>query len=46
MLWGLAHSGFEGVKSVIQLLKTEFDLAMALSGNKKNILKSHSESRA
>ncbi|XP_046636059.1 hydroxyacid oxidase 1-like [Daphnia pulicaria] len=31
-LWGLAHSGEEGVKNIIQLLKTEIDVAMALSG--------------
>lgn len=35
VLWGLAHSGVDGVKSIIQLLKTEFDLAMALSGTAK-----------
>nr|CAH0098648.1 unnamed protein product [Daphnia galeata] len=32
-LWGLAHSGEEGVKNIIQLLKTEVDVAMALSGS-------------
>ena len=32
ILWGLAHSGESGVRNVIQLLKKEFDLAMALSG--------------
>ncbi|KAI9565496.1 hypothetical protein GHT06_009288 [Daphnia sinensis] len=31
-LWGLAHSGEEGVKNIIQLLKTEVDVAMALAG--------------
>lgn len=33
VLWGLAHSGEQGVKNIIQLLKTEVDVAMALSGN-------------
>jgi len=37
ILWGLAHSGEEGVKSIIKLLKMELDLAMALSGNHKKI---------
>jgi len=32
ILWGLAHSGEVGVRNVIQLLKKELDLAMALSG--------------
>jgi len=31
-LWGLAHSGEEGVYNVLKLLKDEFHLAMALSG--------------
>lgn len=31
-IWGLAHSGEEGVKCVVQLLKDELDTAMALSG--------------
>jgi len=31
-LWGLAHSGQTGVNNIIQLLKKELDLAMALSG--------------
>ena len=38
ILWGLAHSGQAGVTGVIQLLKKELDLAMALSGKKKQIL--------
>ena len=32
VLWGLAHSGEEGVTNVVKLLKDEFNLAMALSG--------------
>ena len=32
VLWGLAHSGEEGVSNVVKLLKDEFNLAMALSG--------------
>jgi 4-hydroxymandelate oxidase len=32
VLWGLACSGSDGVYSVLELLKKEFDLAMALSG--------------
>jgi (S)-2-hydroxy-acid oxidase len=32
VLWGLAHSGEEGVYNVVNLLKEEFALAMALSG--------------
>lgn len=32
VIWGLAHNGEEGVKGVIQLLKDELDIAMALSG--------------
>lgn len=32
-LWGLAHSGEHGVKKIIELFKTEVDVAMALSGN-------------
>nr|XP_023025404.1 hydroxyacid oxidase 1 [Leptinotarsa decemlineata] len=31
-LWGLAHSGEEGVKKVMNILKTEFDIALGLSG--------------
>ncbi|XP_078664056.1 2-Hydroxyacid oxidase 2-like [Branchiostoma floridae x Branchiostoma belcheri] len=31
-LWGLAHSGEEGVRHVLQILKDELSLAMALSG--------------
>ena len=33
VLWGLAHSGEEGVGRIIDILKMELDLAMALSGN-------------
>lgn len=33
ILWGLAHSGEDGVRSVVQLLKAEFELAMGLSGH-------------
>lgn len=32
VLWGLAHSGEEGVGRIIDILKMELDLAMALSG--------------
>ncbi|XP_063172168.1 2-Hydroxyacid oxidase 1 [Candoia aspera] len=32
IIWGLAYQGEEGVKEVLQILKEEFKLAMALSG--------------
>ncbi len=32
VLWGLAHSGEEGVYQVLELLKKEFELAMQLQG--------------
>jgi 4-hydroxymandelate oxidase len=32
VLWGLACNGSDGVSSVLELLRKEFDLAMALSG--------------
>ncbi len=32
VLWGLASGGTEGVLKVLDLIKSEFDLAMALSG--------------
>jgi 4-hydroxymandelate oxidase len=32
ILWGLAVDGEAGVKSVLEMLRQEFDLAMALSG--------------
>ncbi len=32
MLWGLAVAGQSGVQTVLEMLKTEFDLSMALSG--------------
>ena len=32
ILWGLAVAGEAGVKSVLEMLRQEFDLAMALSG--------------
>lgn len=32
ILWGLSHSGEKGVKKILEILKKEFDLAMALSG--------------
>ncbi|MEP6764565.1 MAG: alpha-hydroxy acid oxidase [Gemmatimonadaceae bacterium] len=32
VLWGLSAGGVDGVKQVLQLLRDEFDLAMALSG--------------
>ena len=34
VLWGLATDGEEGALRVLELLKAEFDLAMALSGAK------------
>lgn len=34
VLWGLADSGADGVGKVLDILRTEFDLAMALSGCK------------
>uniref|UniRef100_A0A8C0G9A5 (S)-2-hydroxy-acid oxidase n=1 Tax=Chelonoidis abingdonii TaxID=106734 RepID=A0A8C0G9A5_CHEAB len=32
IIWGLAYQGEEGAKEVLQMLKEEFQLAMALSG--------------
>lgn len=32
-LWGLAYNGEEGVKKVLALIRTEFDYALALTGN-------------
>ena len=32
VLWGLAYDGENGVKKVLQILRKEFDLAMALCG--------------
>jgi 4-hydroxymandelate oxidase len=32
ILWGLAVGGEAGVKFVLEMLRQEFDLAMALSG--------------
>ena len=32
ILWGLAIGGEAGIKSVLEMLRQEFDLAMALSG--------------
>lgn len=32
VLWGLAHSGEEGVYQVLELLKKEFEMAMRLTG--------------
>ncbi|KAH0621879.1 hypothetical protein JD844_023591 [Phrynosoma platyrhinos] len=32
VIWGLAYQGEQGVKEVLQILKEEFQLAMALSG--------------
>jgi len=32
VLWGLAAGGQEGVELALKILRTEFDLAMALSG--------------
>lgn len=31
-LWGLAYSGEEGVKCVLEVLKNEFDYSLALTG--------------
>lgn len=31
-LWGLAHSGEEGVKRLLDIIRKEFDYALALSG--------------
>ncbi len=35
IIWGLAHGGSEGVVQVLEILRHEFDLAMALAGCKK-----------
>jgi 4-hydroxymandelate oxidase len=32
IVWGLAHNGEQGVERVLEILRDEFDLAMALSG--------------
>lgn len=32
ILWGLAYDGETGVRKVIDILKSELDMAMALSG--------------
>jgi len=32
ILWGLAHAGEEGVARVLEMIRAEFDLAMALCG--------------
>jgi (S)-2-hydroxy-acid oxidase len=32
MLWGLSVAGQSGVLTVLDMLRTEFDLSMALSG--------------
>ncbi|XP_041051904.1 hydroxyacid oxidase 2-like isoform X2 [Carcharodon carcharias] len=34
VIWGLAYKGEEGVKSILQILKTELHTALALSGYK------------
>lgn len=31
-LWGLAHSGEEGVKTILDIIKKEFDFSLGLSG--------------
>lgn len=31
-LWGLAHSGESGVKHILNIIKTEFESVLALSG--------------
>lgn len=33
-LWGLAHSGEEGVIQILDILKKEFDFTLALAGCK------------
>lgn len=35
IIWGLANGGADGAANVLELLKKEFDLAMALAGCKK-----------
>ena len=32
-IWGLAHSGEEGVKKVLDIVKTELDGALAIAGS-------------
>jgi 4-hydroxymandelate oxidase len=32
VLWGLAVDGADGVRAVLELLRNEFELAMALAG--------------
>lgn len=32
-LWGLAHSGGEGVKKILSLIEKQFDVVLALTGN-------------
>lgn len=39
ILWGLAHNGQKGVENIIEILKAELDLAMALSGRTVQFLK-------
>lgn len=31
-LWGLAHSGSEGVKNVLNIIKKEFEVTLTISG--------------
>lgn len=31
-LWGLAHSGEEGVKKILDIMKHEFDVTLCLTG--------------
>lgn len=33
VLWGLACGGMDGVRNILNILKTEFDHTLALSGN-------------
>ncbi len=39
ILWGLAHNGQKGVENIVEILKAELDLAMALSGRTVQFLK-------
>ena len=41
VLWGLAHSGEEGVERVLEILREEFRTAMMLSGKKNHTSNSH-----
>ena len=45
VLWGMAHSGEEGVRHVLQLLRDEFEMALRLTGC-LNLDDVHSEGRS